>query len=72
MRAPSDRYFRSNRFLSVALADPFGNDDVDFEASMYMAEMLADAKSMISHWSDYTPVMLPLPFPGPKASDQQG
>ena len=45
---------------AVALADPFGGDDVDFETEVYMANMLANTKAMISPSADYTPLMLPL------------
>ena len=33
---------------AVSLSDPFGGEDVDFETEVYMAQMLANAKSMIS------------------------
>lgn len=46
---------------AVALADPFGGDDVDFETDVYMANMLANAKALISHTADYDPIHLPLP-----------
>jgi len=45
---------------AVALSDPFGGDDVDFETEVYMANMLANTKAMISPSADYTPLMLPL------------
>ena len=44
----------------MALADPFGGDDVDFETEVYMANMLANTKAMISPSADYTPLMLKL------------
>lgn len=45
---------------AVALADPFGGDDVDFETEAYMAKMLADCKAIISPGADYTPQLLPI------------
>merc|ERR1719465_203232 len=45
---------------AVALADPFGGDDVDFETEVYMANMLANSKALISPSADYTPQTLPL------------
>lgn len=45
---------------AVALADPFGGDDVDFETEVYMANMLANSKAMISPSAEYTPQALPL------------
>jgi len=45
---------------AVALADPFGGDDVDFETEVYMANMLANTKAMISPAADYMPQVLPL------------
>jgi len=45
---------------AVALADPFGGDDVDFETENYMAAMLANTKAMISPSADYTPQLLPI------------
>jgi len=55
---------------AVALADPFGGDDVDFETEVYMANMLANTKAMISPSADYTPLMLPLA--GAKQSKANG
>ena len=98
---------------AVALADPFGGDDVDFETEVrgaaapfyflewgddrpppphtahaphnkqqsepssphsrvlqvYMANMLANTKAMISPSADYTPLMLPLAGAKPKAAN---
>ena len=38
---------------AVALSDPFGGDDVDFNADVFMASMLANTKAMISPSADY-------------------
>ena len=45
---------------AVALADPFGGDDVDFETELYMANILANMKAQISGSADYPNVFLPL------------
>merc|ERR1719197_1047983 len=45
---------------AVALADPFGGDDVDFETDNYMAAVLANCKAIISPAADYTPMLLPI------------
>ena len=45
---------------AVALSDPFGGDEVDFETEVYMANMLANSKAMISPAADYQPQILPL------------
>jgi len=45
---------------AVALADPFGGDDVDFETENYMAAVLANCKAIISPAADYAPVLLPI------------
>ena len=45
---------------AVALADPFGGDDVDFETEVYMAQMLSNAKSMISEESMVSAWLLPV------------
>jgi len=42
------------------LADPFGGNDVDFETEVYMANMLANSKALISPSADYVPQTLPL------------
>ena len=52
---------------AVALSDPFGGDDVDFEVDVYMANMLASAKAIISPAADYTAQTLPLAMSKPKA-----
>jgi len=51
---------------AVALADPFGGDDVDFETEVYMANMLANSKALISPSADYNPQTLPLAAGAPK------
>ena len=51
---------------AVALADPFGGDDVDFETDVYMANMLANSKAMISPSADYVSQTLPLAAGGAK------
>merc|ERR1712070_1048729 len=51
---------------AVALADPFGGDDVDFETEVYMANMLANSKAMISPSADYVSQTLPLAAGGAK------
>jgi len=43
---------------AVALADPFGGDDVDFETELYMSNCLANMKAQIS--ADFPNVYLPL------------
>jgi hypothetical protein len=45
---------------AVALADPFGGDDVDFETEVYMANMLANTKALISPGADYTSQAMPI------------
>jgi hypothetical protein len=45
---------------AVVLADPFGGNDVDFETEVYMANMLANSKALISPSADYVPQTLPL------------
>ena len=45
---------------AVALSDPFGGDDVDFETETYMAQMLASTMSLISAESDSPGIYLPL------------
>jgi predicted membrane chloride channel (bestrophin family) len=45
---------------SIALADPFGSADVDFETENYMAAVLANCKAIISPAADYTPMLLPI------------
>ena len=45
---------------AVVLADPFGGNDVDFETEVYMADMLANSKALISPSADYVPQTLPL------------
>jgi len=46
---------------AVALSDPFGGDDVDFNVDIFMASMLANAKAMISPSADYVSTALKLP-----------
>jgi len=46
---------------AVALSDPFGGDDVDFNVDVYMASMLANTKAMISESSNYVPASLDAP-----------
>eukprot|EP00326_Haptolina_ericina_P016419 CAMPEP_0181193606 /NCGR_PEP_ID=MMETSP1096-20121128/13907_1 /TAXON_ID=156174 ORGANISM="Chrysochromulina ericina, Strain CCMP281" /NCGR_SAMPLE_ID=MMETSP1096 /ASSEMBLY_ACC=CAM_ASM_000453 /LENGTH=333 /DNA_ID=CAMNT_0023283081 /DNA_START=57 /DNA_END=1058 /DNA_ORIENTATION=- len=38
---------------AVALSDPFGGDDVDFNIDIFMAAMLANTKAMIAPSADY-------------------
>jgi len=45
---------------AVALADPFGGDDVDFETELYMANMLSSTMAIISPSADFPGVTLPL------------
>ena len=45
---------------AVALSDPFGDDDVDFDTELYMANALAGVKSQISADAEFPDVFLPL------------
>jgi len=45
---------------AVSLADPFGGDAVDFETDVFMASILANAKALITHYTDIK-TQLPLP-----------
>jgi len=44
---------------AVALADPFGADDVDFETDKFLGKMMLDAKA-IMQISDFSHVTMPL------------
>ena len=46
---------------AVALSDPFGGDDVDFNVDVFMASMLANTKAMIAPSADYVSTSLNQP-----------
>jgi len=46
---------------AVALSDPFGGDDVDFNVDVFMASMLANTKAMLAPSADYVSSSLKVP-----------
>ena len=49
----------------VALSDPFGGDDVDFDTDAFMAGVLNNTKALITNAAAYKST--PLKFPAPPA-----
>ena len=40
---------------AVALSDPFGGDAVDFEVDLFLANILANTKALISNEAHFSP-----------------